>query len=264
YALDGADPIDRVVADLRAADRAMARVLPQVDAASARDGLSVRRQVALLAGATGSDVGFLDRAVQVLAAMPRTQQAFDEGALSWSQIRGIVLEARRLSVTQRAVLDEALAGTVSDGLEGGEPDRVVEVCGDIAALRDVAGQERLERSQERRQRFGIQLDFEGWGIPFGQLGPEVTASLSEALDLLADAPLAPDAPPASDDDGTPLPAVAQPPRTRAAQWAEALGRMAAMVLGGTSVGCPGGPGPGSASSPRGPTCSTATGAGSGR
>ncbi|HUG84632.1 MAG TPA: hypothetical protein VMM13_08700, partial [Euzebya sp.] len=47
YALDGADPIDRVVADLRAADRAMARVLPQVDAASARDGLSVRRQVAL-------------------------------------------------------------------------------------------------------------------------------------------------------------------------------------------------------------------------
>ncbi|HUG83981.1 MAG TPA: HNH endonuclease signature motif containing protein, partial [Euzebya sp.] len=34
---------------------------------------------------------------------------------------------------------------------------------------------------------------------------------------------------------TPLPAVAQPPRTRAAQWAEALERMAAMALGGTTT-----------------------------
>lgn len=229
-----ADPIEQAVADLRAVDAAMARVLRAVADASPRNGLSVRRQLALLAGATGTDVGFLDRAVEVLRAMPHTQAAFDQGHLSWSQVRGIVLDARRLTIAQRRVLDEALIGTIAQGRDRGEPDRVVEICGDLVARLDAAGQERLEESQERAQRLIVQLGFDGWGELHGLLDPTTTASITNALDALADAPVAPDAPPATDDDGRVLPAVAQPPRSRSAQWAIALGRMAALALGGAN------------------------------
>ncbi len=80
----------------------------------------------------------------------------------------------------------------------------------------------------------VQLGCDGWGELHGLLDPTTTATLTDALDALADAPVAADAPPATDDDGTVLPAVAQPPRSRAAQWAVALGRMAALALGSTS------------------------------
>ncbi|MGI9017911.1 MAG: hypothetical protein ACR2HR_12540, partial [Euzebya sp.] len=128
------DPLDVAVAALREADRAMATVLRAVAAAGPRDGLSVRRHLALQASATGVDVGFVDRAVQTLSAMPRVWAAFDTGRLSWSQLRGIVLEARRLSVAQRQVLDQALAGLLESGL--GEPDRIVDTTADLAARLD--------------------------------------------------------------------------------------------------------------------------------
>lgn len=233
YAPDARDPIDRVVADLGLVDRAMARVLRQMAEAGPRDGLSVRRQVGLLAGATGLDVGFLDRAVQVLSAMPLTQRAFDDAALSWSQVRGIVMEARRLSVAQRQVLDAALADTVAKGRLRGEPDRVVETAGDLAAKLDVTHAERAEAAEERQQRLVLQPDFDGWGTIHGTLCPEVYAVTQSALDLVADDPVAADAPPPTDDDGTPLPKAARPNTSRGAQLAEALGRMATMILGGT-------------------------------
>lgn len=230
------DPIDRVVDHLATVDRAMASVLRQLAQAGPRNGLPVRRQVALLAGATGTDVGFLDRAVEVLRAMPRTQTSFDDGMLSWSQIRGIVGEARSLSVAQRAVLDDALAGTVAQGRLRGEPDRVVEICGDLAARIDRVGQERVEAAQERGERLVMQLGVDGWAEVHGTLSPVTAATVGEALDTAADVPVAPDAPPATDDDGKTLPVIARPPTSRAAQWAVALERICATYLSGTGTG----------------------------
>lgn len=43
------DPVERLVGDLRLVDLAMARVLRDLAEAGPRDGLSVRRRVALLA-----------------------------------------------------------------------------------------------------------------------------------------------------------------------------------------------------------------------
>jgi hypothetical protein len=220
-----------IAADLRAVDQLMVRVLRRWAVAGPEHGLSVRRQVALLADVTSTDVAFLDRAVQTLAAMPQTQAAFDAGRLSWSQLRGIVCEARRLSVAQRAVLDGCLTDLLDRG--PGEPDRIVEVAGDVAARLDAAGHEADERAAERGQRLVVQLGFDGSSEIHGVLGPELTTTVCEALDALADAPVAADASPATDDDGRRLPEAARPSTSRAAQWAEALGRMAAIALGGS-------------------------------
>ncbi|CAN5299569.1 hypothetical protein BH23ACT9_BH23ACT9_04170 [soil metagenome] len=223
YLVDSADPIDRAVADLRCGDAAMARVLRAVQEAGPRDGLSVRRQVGLLAGATGTDVGFLDRAVQTLSAMPQTWASFDRGWISWSQVRAVVLEARRLSVAQRRVLDGALAGALLEARDRGEPDRLVEVCGDIAARLDREGQERVEEAQERAQRLVIQLGFDGWSEVHGALGPELTSTVGEALDAAADAPVADPDEPVTDDDGRPLPRMPLRPSASGVSAADGAG-----------------------------------------
>ncbi|MGI9018166.1 MAG: DUF222 domain-containing protein [Euzebya sp.] len=183
------DPLDRAVAALRDADRAMATVLRAVAEAGPRDGLSVRRHLALQADATGMDVGFLDRAVQTLSAMPHVWAAFDANRLSWSQLRGIVMEARSLSVAQRHVLDQALTGVLESGL--GEPDRIVDITTDLAARLDRDGLENNEDVQERSQRLVLQPDFDGWTEIHGTLAPEVGATLGEALDAAADPPVSP-------------------------------------------------------------------------
>ncbi|MGI9016989.1 MAG: DUF222 domain-containing protein [Euzebya sp.] len=226
------DPLDVAVAAMRDADRAMATVLRAVAAAGPRDGLSVRRHLALQADATGVDVGFVDRAVQTLSAMPRVWAAFDAGALSWSQLRGIVLDARRLSVAQRQVLDDALAGVLASGL--GEPDRIVDTAGDLAARLDREGLENNEDAQERSQRLVLQPGFDGWTEIHGTLAPEVGATLGEALDAAADPPVSPGDPRPVDADGKVIPKSVRPVQSRAQQWAEALGRIAATYLGGTS------------------------------
>ncbi|MGI9018939.1 MAG: DUF222 domain-containing protein [Euzebya sp.] len=225
-----ADPLDRAVTAMREADRAMATVLRAVADASPRDGLSVRRHLGLQASATGVDVGFLDRAVQVLSAMPRVWTAFDEGSLSWSQLRGIVLEARRLTVAQRRILDEALAGLLASGL--GEPDRIVATTADLAARLDREGLEKNEDAQERSQRLVLQPGFDGWTEIHGTLAPEVGAMVGEALDAAADPPVSPGDPQPVDADGKVIPKSVRPVLSRAQQWAEALGRIAATYLGG--------------------------------
>ncbi|MGI9017359.1 MAG: DUF222 domain-containing protein [Euzebya sp.] len=227
------DPLDVAVAAMRDADRAMATVLRAVAEAGPRDGLSARRHLALQAGATGVDVGFLDRAVQTLSAMPKVWAAFDTGSLSWSQLRGIVLESRRLTVAQRQILDEALAGVLASGL--GEPDRIVATTADLAARLDREGMEKSEDAQERAQRLVLQPDFDGWTEIHGTLAPEVGATLGEALDAAADPPVRPDDPRPVDADGKIIPKSVRPVQSRAQQWAEALGRIAATYLGGTST-----------------------------
>ncbi|MGI9016903.1 MAG: DUF222 domain-containing protein [Euzebya sp.] len=236
------DPLHRAVAALRDADRAMATVLRAVAEAGPRDGLSARRHLGLQASATGVDVGFLDRAVQTLSAMPRVWTAFDGGSLSWSQLRGIVLEARRLSVAQRQVLDEALAGVLASGL--GEPDRIVDTTADLAARLDREGLENNEDAQERAQRLVLQPGFDGWTEIHGTLAPEVGATLGEALDAAADPPVSPEDPRPVDADGKAIPKSVRPVQSRAQQWAEALGRIAATYLGGGTNDQPGGEGGG--------------------
>ncbi len=230
-----ADPIDLVVAAMRTVDREMAAVLRAIAAAGPAEGLPARRHVALRAQVTGVDVGFLDRAVQTLQAMPLTWQAFDDGRLSWSQLRAIVSEARRLTVALRGVLD-ALMVAVIDRAATGEPDRVGETCGDLVARLDTARAETDEATVERAERLVMQLGFDGWARLYGDLAPDTAATVAEALDDAADPPVAPDAPPVTDDDGTVLPTAAQPVRSRARQWAEALHRISVAHLSGGAGG----------------------------
>ncbi len=229
------DPLDVAVAALRVVDRQMARVLRAVADAGPADGLPARRHIALRAQATGVDVGFLHRAVQTLAAMPGTWQAFDDGRLSWSQLRGIVLEARRLTVARRQVLDGLLIGLIGEATDG-EPDRLVEACGDLVARLDRDIAEADEATVQRNERLVVQLGFDGWGRIAGDLAPDTTATVCEALDAAADAPVDPDTPAATDQDGTVLPASLQPVRSRGQQLAEALHRVCSRYLSGSGTG----------------------------
>ncbi|MGI9018039.1 MAG: DUF222 domain-containing protein, partial [Euzebya sp.] len=136
---------------------------------------------------------------------------------------------RRLSVAQRQVLDQALAGLLESGL--GEPDRIVDTTADLAARLDRAGMENNEDAQERSQRLVLQPDFDGWTEIHGTLAPEVGATLGEALDA-ADPPVSPGDPRPVDADGKVIPKSVRPVQSRAQQWAEALGRIAATYLGG--------------------------------
>jgi hypothetical protein len=234
---DPLDPVDEIVQALRVVDRQMAVVLRAWAQAGPSDGLPARRHVALSADVTGVDVGMVDRAVQVLAGMPRTWAAFDDGSLSWSQLRGIVLQARRLSAVQRGVLDEALAGAVVQGLVRGEPDRIVELAGDLVARLDAAGQREREAADERAQGIVLQPDLWRGGEIHGYLAEELYAVVGEALDAAADAPVAEGAAPLTDDEGRRVPAAALAPTGRRAQLAEALGRVCeAFLAGGGPLG----------------------------
>jgi hypothetical protein len=227
------DPVELAAAALRQVDRSMAAVLRAVATGGSSQGLSVRRRLGLWAGATGAEVGFVDRAVQVLGAMPRVWAAFDAGGLSWSQLRGIVVEARRLSVAQRELLDGLLADLAVAGRDTGEPDRIVEVTADLVARIDREGQETIEAAQDRAQRLVVQPGLDGWAEIHGCLGPEVAATVAEALDAAADPPVGDG--PVTDDDGRALPARVRPAGGRAGQWAEALGRVCASFLGGSGT-----------------------------
>jgi hypothetical protein len=75
-------------------------------ASVAMAGLSTDQLLSLTFKLTGGDVQMLLDAGDVLADMPATAALFRDGILSWSQLRGIIVEARRLPTAHRPVLDQ--------------------------------------------------------------------------------------------------------------------------------------------------------------
>lgn len=73
---------------------------------------------------TGGDRAMLLTAADVLADMPATMGLLKASVLSWSQVRGIVAEAKRLSRDDRGVLDAHIAASAQD-LPKMDPDDAV-------------------------------------------------------------------------------------------------------------------------------------------
>lgn len=227
----GTDPVDRAVAGLAVVDRAMATVLRAISEAGPTAGVSAVRLISLAAEATGWDLRYLHRTVQTLTAMPKIWAAFDTGRLSWSQLRGITGAAKRLRVTDRRVLDAHLAGVIEAGVSG-EPDRIVEVAGDLACRLDEAGQEADETAQTKNSFVHLRPDLFGGAEVVGYLDDVTAATVAEALHGAADPPVADDTPPPIDADGKPIPAAWQRPTSRSAQLAEGLRRVCLSWLAG--------------------------------
>ncbi|CAN5797521.1 hypothetical protein BH24ACT15_BH24ACT15_38370 [soil metagenome] len=235
-AVDGADhsPVGRAVAGLATVDRAMASILRAVAEAGPVDGLPAARLISLAAGATGWDIRYLRRTTDTLTAMPGVWTAFDQGEISWSQVRGITTAAKGLSVADRHTLDGQLSGAIADNATA-EPDRIVEVAGDLAARLDEAAQERRDTNSAKGIGLRLIPDLLGGSTIHGQLDDQLTALVSNAIHSAADAPVAYDHQP-TDADGKPIPRSWLAPTRRAAQLAEALGRVCAQWLAGRT--CP--------------------------
>lgn len=112
----------------------------------ALEGLTLDAVLSLSQRLPRSDRAMLLLAAEVLADMPVTEQLFDQGALTWGIVRGIVTEAKRLARDQRAALDERVAAS-QDRVVVMDPDDVLDAIAVAAAeLRDPRS---LERSEDR-------------------------------------------------------------------------------------------------------------------
>ena len=189
------DPVDSAVSLLREVDRLMARLLRCIQQAGgvSRDGLPARRLIGLAADVTGAEAGFLERCVQTLSAMPETWQAFDQGCLSWSQVRAIVMAARDLSVAQRQTLDDQLAAAVGTARDV-EPDRIGEITADLAWRIDRKAVDTAAATAPDHASAVCQPSFDGWGDWYIHADPELNAVLGQAMNAAADRPTAAQAP----------------------------------------------------------------------
>ncbi|HUG85610.1 MAG TPA: HNH endonuclease [Euzebya sp.] len=228
-----ADPIDVAVAGLRGVDPLMAQVLRAVAEAGPSGGLPAHRLVGLSAGVTGWDLRFLSRAVEVLAFMPQLWTAFDEGRVSWSQLRAIVLAAKPLSQRDRGALDAALVAAVAQN-DSAEPDRMVEIAQDMAIKLDEARQRDRERAQTRGSYVSLQPHLFGGVDIHGHVDDLAGAVIADAIHAAADAPVADDARRPVDSDGRPVPGTWLPPTSRAGQLAEGLRRVCQQFVDGGS------------------------------
>ena len=219
------DHIAAAVEALRQIDRHHAALLRAVAAARPEGGMPAERLISLAARATGWDIAFVRRAVDVLDAMPGTWQAFDDGQLSWSQLRGIVQQARTLRSVDRQALDHLLATAIRAN-DVAEPDRLVDVAADLVTRLDEASRQQREQAECAQSFIRFQPRLFG-GVDFwGHADDETAATLVAALDAAADAPVADDDI-AVDDRGQPIPAAWRRGTARGAQLIEALRRIAA-------------------------------------
>lgn len=227
----GADPVQAAIAGLATVDRAMAGILRAIADAGPVDGMPAARLISLAARATGWDIRYLRRTTDTLRAMPGVWAAFDRGLLSWSQIRGITTAAKSLSVADRQELDRRLSAAITDTATA-EPDRIVELAGDLAARLDDAATQRSEDNDIQSSYVNLQPDLFGGARLSGALDAIVAACVAEALDGAADPPVADDDHPV-DADGNPIPKSWRKPTSRAGQLAEGLHRVCRDWLGGT-------------------------------
>jgi len=206
--------------DILEADRLIARALSTIGVVDCETSTGLPTEMMLVLGArrTGTDAYTLVNAAATLRAMPAVASAFGSGRLSWSQVRAITTAVRSVDGTGREHIDRLIAFN-APRLAQMDPDELLARVDDaVAGLRPDLARAREDR-WTARQYLSIQGRLDGSSTLHGEMGAESTATLVEALDLIADAPVAP---------GEDVP-------TRAQQRAEALVAMAEQVLNGGST-----------------------------
>jgi hypothetical protein len=209
------------------------------------EGLPLDHFLGLAARLTGADRRMLVAAGEALADLPFTAALFDEGKISWGQVRAIVGGVKRLRRADRAGLDARIAATVAErgGLDGFDPDQLLWAVDDaIDDLRDPRSVDRAEARQVEQSFLAVQGRLDGGVALYGQLDPITGAGVLNALDTAAGSPTsdagpadsagaAGDTPPGVDGS----PAAGDEERwgtARGRQYAAALGRICAEWLGG--------------------------------
>ncbi len=159
--LPGTPPNSNNSADLRPAEHHLARAvlaagrLAGTGTCEKIEGLPLDLFIGLVGRLPAADRSTLIGAGQALLRMPATARLFEQGAISWGQVRRITKAARTLRADQRAELDACVAATAEEhsGLDAFGPDQLCDAV-DAAAddLRD-------PRSIERREAAAVQANF---------------------------------------------------------------------------------------------------------
>lgn len=230
----------------------LARSVLQWGAAEKASGLSAQRLIELAAGWTGGDARMLLGAAEQLRRLPATTDAFEQGRLSWGQVRVVVAAARRLDASSAVVLDGVVEGSARRGGEPSEVISAVDAC--VARLRPELDRDRARAAVEESY-LSVQECLDGSVRGGYALDPETGAVFLEALDAASDplhtsnqpdtdhhdadggdTDLAEDGAAGAGGDGDAaespeaVGAVARP--SRAQQRAEGLARLARFFLGG--------------------------------
>jgi hypothetical protein len=134
------------------------------------------------------DRRMLATTADVLQSLPNIRVAFSSGELGWSEIRQIVVEARPLTLAQRAELDADFADT--GWLTRREADRVVDhVRERTARIRPDKAAERAARRMENRF-LSLQPMLDGGGTGYFEFDEEAFATVAAGLEAAMPAPSA--------------------------------------------------------------------------
>ncbi len=193
--------VSEAIADLKAIDALMARVLRAVAETSTVQGMAGERLISLATSGTSWDLKLLRRITQTLSAMPLLWAAFDDGRLSWGQLRSVALSARDLSVADRETLDQQLTGAIAQNATA-EPDRLCDIAADLASRLTDARLADKETASARRSGLRFSPDLFGGTDINGHLddviGDTIIAALIDAAPDPANGPV-------TDGDGRTVP-----------------------------------------------------------
>ncbi len=218
-----------VLEQLRESDRLIARAVEGIlllqdhgDVAGTT-GVSLEAWVTTIARRTRSDARMLLAAAEMVRRLPTLRAAFQEGRLSWAQVRSIALKTRPLPRRLDDRVDTAIAAAL-DGVGGAEPDAVTRVITWSLASLEPQQVERRERREEEREFLSLQPRLDGsGGRLWGELGPTSWAVVDAALgDAGAAAAHPGDADTANDADSDGDAAPGRVARARAARLVQLL------------------------------------------
>ena len=180
-----------VLEQLREADRFIARALEGIlllqDHAdvAATTGVGIDAWVTTIARRTRADARMLLAAAEMVRRLPTLRAAFQQGQLSWAQVRSVALKARSLPTHLDARVDSAIADAL-DGVGGAEPDAVTRVISWSLAALQPQEVERRERTEQEREFLSLQPRLDGsGGRLWGELGPTSWAVVDAALGNIA-------------------------------------------------------------------------------
>jgi hypothetical protein len=162
----GAARTDTACTLMRTADALFAIAIELLDNAAIEEvtGLPTESLLQLQARRMGSEARMIKAAASSLRAMPNLSSAFQEGEVSWGQVRCIVTASRRATSEGRATVDEEIARQRAD----------------LAVAR--------EDRQINRGFLAVQGRLDGSGTIYGEGDAQSTATIVEALDAIAGAP----------------------------------------------------------------------------
>jgi hypothetical protein len=176
-----------VLEQLREADRLIARALEGIlllqDHADvvAVTGVSLEAWVTTIARRTRADARMLLAAAEMVRRLPTLRAGFQEGRLSWAQVRAVALKARPLPRTLDDRVDQAIADAL-EGMGGAEPDAVTRVISWSLATLQPTSAERTERREQEREFLGMQPRLDGsGGRLWGEFGATSWAVIDAAL-----------------------------------------------------------------------------------